>query len=727
MDRQPLALLLLPLLVTTSSLSVRAAQADAPAVKLSVPDDQNSCLLCHTERDLWEGDSLRLYVDRQVLTRDVHFRAGVRCHDCHGGNPESLEVPEAHDTSAQPPGSKVRPFEKTLDAVWSSCRTCHAQQADAFRHDVHGQSAAGTEEDRSGSAGSLSGPFSCETCHGSQVHALLPVDDDRSPVSVRGQTNLCGGCHEGAASEYRRGVHGQALTRSGLRVTAACADCHGAHGVFPSSDKRSTLHASRVVETCSTCHRLLEEKLRQSVHGAESGGASKTRSGDRLAARAVVSSKPPVCTDCHPRHSPRAESPAFRAQVSATCGRCHPRQTERYGLSMHGELTEVGYVEAATCSDCHGSHDIRPVSDPKSRVARANRFETCGRCHEIKAAGFVDFDPHADHRDPSRNPLLYWVYVTLLTLIFTVFGFFGLHSVLWFVRGWIHVWRHGRPRQRLEPGEAAYVRFPLTHRAAHAVLALSFLGLALTGLPLKYSQQPWAQTLAAALGGFQLTSVWHRVCGLANLGVLLFYAVWLLRRVVEPPSTPRVWLRRLTGPDSLLPTWQDVKDLWHSVRWFFGLGPKPTFDRWTYWEKYDFWGAAGDIVVIGTTGLMLWFPNFFCSFLPGEALNVAKVVHSTQALLATGFVFAIHFFNTHLRPEKMPLDRSILTGLVTEEELREERGRLVQRLSEAGRLEELRAEAPHPGAHWAVFAAAAAALATGLALLVGMAASYAGF
>ena len=95
-------------------------------------------------------------------------------------------------------------------------------------------------------------------------------------------------------------------------------------------------------------------------------------------------------------------------------------------------------------------------------------------------------------------------------------------------------------------------------------------------------------------------------------------------------------------------------------------------------------GRGGDIVIIGSTGLVLWFPNFFCSFLPGVTLNIAKVIHSTQALLATGFVFAIHFFSIHLRPEKFPADMSLLIGLVSEEEFRDERPELFERLQAAG-------------------------------------------
>ena len=34
---------------------------------------------------------------------------------------------------------------------------------------------------------------------------------------------------------------------------------------------------------------------------------------------------------------------------------------------------------AATCTDCHGTHDIRPSSDPDSRTNHFNLPATCGR------------------------------------------------------------------------------------------------------------------------------------------------------------------------------------------------------------------------------------------------------------------------------------------------------------------------------------------------------------
>jgi cytochrome b subunit of formate dehydrogenase len=251
-------------------------------------------------------------------------------------------------------------------------------------------------------------------------------------------------------------------------------------------------------------------------------------------------------------------------------------------------------------------------------------------------------------------------------------------------------------------------------------MAISFLGLALTGLPLKYSHFEWAQTLARAFGGFESTSVWHRIFGVANMGVLATYLFWMFRRLVAGRKSGLFRTSLIFGPDSPVPTLRDVRDCLKMIRWFFGLGPRPTVERWSYWEKYDFWGASADILVIGFTGLILWFPNVFCAWLPGQVLNVAKVIHSTQALLATGFVFAIHFFNTHLRPEKFPMDMSVLTGLVNEEELLEERPEYVERMRQLAQLEQLETVVPPRRVLWQLTLAGAVALALGLVLLVGI-------
>jgi cytochrome b subunit of formate dehydrogenase len=301
---------------------------------------------------------------------------------------------------------------------------------------------------------------------------------------------------------------------------------------------------------------------------------------------------------------------------------------------------------------------------------------------------FADFDPHADHHDPHRNPLLHKVYLGMEILLYSVFGFFGLHAAVWFVRSLIHTLMYGRPK-RLTPKQRAYIRFEPIHRVLHVIVIVSFLGLALTGLPLKYDEYGWAQKLATALGGFDSTRVWHRVCAVATLFYFSAHLAWMARKVWEMRTQRVRWRTIVFGPDSPVPNLRDVQDFLRMVRWFVGLGPKPVFERWTYWEKFDYWAVFWGVGVIGLSGLMLWFRNAFLLFLPGEALNIAKIIHSEEALLATGFIFAIHFFNTHFRPEKFPMDLSILVGLCSEEELREERPEFLARLREK-RIKQMR-------------------------------------
>ncbi len=111
------------------------------------------------------------------------------------------------------------------------------------------------------------------------------------------------------------------------------------------------------------------------------------------------------------------------------------------------------------------------------------------------------------------------------------------------------------------------------------------------------------------------------------------------------------------------------------MKWFLGKGPRPEYGRWTYWEKFDYFAVFWGVAVIGVTGLMLWFPTVFTRVMPGWMLNVATMIHSDEALLAVGFIFTIHFFNTHFRPEKFPMDTVIFTGGVPLEEFKQDRPR----------------------------------------------------
>jgi len=226
----------------------------------------------------------------------------------------------------------------------------------------------------------------------------------------------------------------------------------------------------------------------------------------------------------------------------------------------------------------------------------------------------------------------------------------------------------------------------------------TFIGLVLTGLPLKFSHAPWASGLMHFMGGARTAGLIHRMCAgitFVYFGSAMIYILYFLSfKKISGDSNP---LRRLFGPDSLCPRWKDIQDIIGMIRWFLNKGPKPSFDRWTYWEKFDFLAVFWGMFAIGLSGLMLWFPEFFTIFLPGWALNVATIVHSDEALLASGFIFTVHFFNTHFRPSKFPIDTVIFTGRFPKYELVEERPEQYKRLVAEGTLETYRDKYPSVG------------------------------
>lgn len=261
--------------------------------------------------------------------------------------------------------------------------------------------------------------------------------------------------------------------------------------------------------------------------------------------------------------------------------------------------------------------------------------------------------------------------------------------------------------------ERFYVRFTLQQRYLHAVLFTSFLGLAATGLPLRFSNNAPARVLARAVGGFGAILFFHKFCAVVLTLAFLYHLKDLARRVLIDKEKGIFW-----GPSSMVANWKDVQDLVAHLRWFVGLGPRPKFDRYSYWEKFDYWAVFWGMIVIGFSGYAMWFAPFFAHFLPGWALNAILVVHGEEALLAILFIFSIHFVNTHLRPGSFPMDMVIFTGKETEEELQVKRPLEYQRLLAEEKLEARAGD--KPVYWWVNFAKVVGSIAIliGLVLLV---------
>ncbi len=208
------------------------------------------------------------------------------------GPGHSGELPPASCISCHPV-HQMRPAADPLSAVSSrklaeTCGACHTDQLVDLRRSVHAKAG---EKTASGT-GTL---LDCSKCHGSDSHGMLPVSDAASPVFLDHQVRVCGECHPAYLATYEQSVHGTGLTKSGLLVTAVCADCHGSHGIYYAADKRSTLHPSNVAKSCGKCHHFLAERLAASVHGDQAGAGHP---GDRAAPGGTQTRKP-SCTDCH--------------------------------------------------------------------------------------------------------------------------------------------------------------------------------------------------------------------------------------------------------------------------------------------------------------------------------------------------------------------------------------------------------------------------------------------
>jgi len=633
--------LLLALFIATPALTQEAGES---GVAGAIPNSQ--CLECHDDAGLTDDDGKSLTVHAAQFGGSAH--GDLDCVTCH----------TAALTTEHPDDSELEPVS------FEACTDCHEEEIDVFRGSIHAL-ANGDE------------PAACQGCHGN-IHTVVPGDDPAAPMAPLNQVRTCGLCHQSMMEGYLASVHARSLFLSGLTdVAPSCSDCHGSHGILPPTEPQALSSHQNSPKTCGGCHKGILEQWRESTHGEL---WHERKDG-------------PVCTTCHHAHSittPTTE--AARKQFPSDCGNCHAELTRTFRDSFHGKATGVGFRAAAMCSDCHTPHHNLPASDPRSTINPDNLAATCGasNCHAGKVnASFLTFDPHSDPMDRDRNPWVYYVYVFMLLLLLGVFGFFGIHDLLWLqrvlvgrLRGEIKTLPHGGPGPYVQ-------RFTSSQVWLHVSIVLSFLLLSVTGLPLKFSAASWAPPLMSALGGPEAARFLHRFAAVVTFGYFAVHLGMVFRDAVIRKERGYFW-----GWRSMTPQPRDIADLWANLKYFLYLGPQPGFDRWSYWEKFDYLAVFWGVAIIGVSGLMLWFPEIFTHFLPGWTLNAAYIIHSEEALLATGFIFVFHFFHTHLRPESFPLDPVIFTGRIPLERFRQERPLEYQRMIDAGTLEKAIVDPP---------------------------------
>ncbi|HTV63448.1 MAG TPA: cytochrome b/b6 domain-containing protein [Verrucomicrobiae bacterium] len=488
-------------------------------------------------------------------------------------------------------------------------------------------------------AASVHATNGCVSCH-NDITATHP-DDNRPVAAVN-----CARCHASQDESYGASVHGLAHT-AGHADVATCVNCHGSHEIQPPLSPASPLYFLRQAQTCGRCHAKEEADWARSVHG------QAIAAGDRDAA---------TCTDCHSEHKIQALKNARPLEIADVCSRCHAsvELSQKYDLpsnvvktyleSYHGLAAQNGSTVVANCASCHGYHEVLPSSDPDSTINTNNLVATCGRCHPGADEMFVSGNIHSNLAAvPGGKDLAgrinWWVRRVYLALIFIVIGAMLAHNLLLFHKKVVaHLGEAGRP----------VLRMSLAHRWQHAVLALSFVALAVSGFALKFPDSG----LAHLLGSSEPVRRWiHRIAAVVLLLTGLHHLIHIL--------TTREG-RRLVR--DLFPVKKDFADVWCAVRYLVGWSEeKPKIGRFGYTEKIEYWAVVWGIIIMGVTGLIVWFQTDLARFLPRWIVDVALTIHYYEAVLACLAIVVWHFYHVIFDPDVYPLNRACWNGHVTEE------------------------------------------------------------
>jgi formate dehydrogenase gamma subunit len=518
----------------------------------------------------------------------------------------------------------------------SSCMDCHSDKT-LFKTNAAGK-AISLFVDETRLKASVHKTNSCASCH-ADITSKHPDDN------VAALPPNCASCHERQSESYGASVHGLALAQ-GRKDAATCSDCHDGHTILPPTSPESPLHFSRLAQTCGNCHDQAAKDVEESVHG------KAVAAGHRDA---------PTCTDCHSEHKIVGLKSSSPLKISAEiCSNCHAseRLNTKYNLpsdrvktffeSYHGLAAQYGSTLAANCASCHGVHKILPSSDPRSTIYKTNLVVTCGKCHPGATENFAESKVHVDvasarSGDTFGVKVNWWVRRVYLVLIVGTIGFMLAHNLLLFGK---------KVAARFRAAGLSIVRMNRPQRIQHVVLAVSFIVLAVTGFALKFPDS-W---IAKALGSNEAFRGWtHRIAGIVLLAVGIYHLYYIVARKEG---------RQLVK--DMLPKPKDLADLGQNARYLGGLSnEKPRIARFGYAEKMEYWAVIWGTIIMGVTGLMIWFKMDVTRLLPRWAVDVALTIHYYEAILACLAIIVWHFYHVIFDPDIYPLNWACWNGKVS--------------------------------------------------------------
>ncbi len=561
----------------------------------------------------------------------------------------------------------------------------------------------------------------CTECH------VLPAGHDEDSTRTIQPVN-CGDCHEDARDEYEMSVH--YFIRDGTNGPGAgCVDCHGSHQILSYDDKNATIYKLNIEKTCGNCHSKPEVLRRLGLRGKGPVGLYQ----ESVHAR-ILHNEPekeaPTCINCHDYHSILHQSDDNcrhnKGHLSATCGQCHEKEQQAYQQSIHWQAINRGHLEAPTCNDCHGEHQIMAVTDSLTGAVHLNfatqvckschaspvmmkrfgldprRLEsyersyhglavlkgspeaaTCTSCHEvhaIKSKRDTTSSISTVHLAETCGQCHRNVNESFIQIVVHPLNQRERNPVAWFFRT-LYLWiifiviggmlthnaiillRFLRERRKQRrTGNPLVQRFRPFEVYQHMLLILSFSVLALTGFALRFPEAAWVELLVNMGMTETIRSNLHRIAAVLMILIAMIQAGYLF---FHP--------RGKQDRQALKPVPRDLKDLWANIAFHMGLrNRKPEFDRFSYMEKAEYLALIWGVLLMAVTGFILWFPEFFIYYLPVWSFETAEVIHYFEAWLATLAILVWHWFFVIFHPRVYPMNITWMDGKISEREMKEE-------------------------------------------------------
>ncbi len=389
------------------------------------------------------------------------------------------------------------------------------------------------------------------------------------------------------------------------------------------------------------------------------------------------------------------------------CASCHsderikkafdlPDAPVSYLASFHGKASLLNNQEAASCLDCHvgemeNVHVMRSHKKAGAPTHIDQVADTCRSpaCH--RSAG-EQISSAAIHLDLSRSRgIEYFIAIVFVLMILSTFGPSMTISLLKLFHMTIgrddpdhHREEHLAKRLMENPvTRKKLIRFTYAQRVQHWILVISFSTLVITGFPMKFADRAWAEWLIRILGGLTWVRTLHRYTGAVLLIGMLFHSIYIFNAMRKTrKKTKQGWIKTfLTLPMVMQP--KDFKEMAHLMGWLLFLKKKrPDGARFTAEEKFEYFGVFWGVILLGTTGLVMWFNAYASRFIPGRVLTIFNLVHSFEAFLALLHVGILHIATVIFSPAVFPISPAMFTGTTPAAEMAESHSEMLNEVAE---------------------------------------------